>query len=86
MFGVSLDRLDQHRAFAASLNLNFPLISDPKRKVASAFGVLRLWGLLPFTKRVTFVIDRSGTIRNVIAAEFDIDAHVEGAIATLGSM
>lgn len=83
---MSLDRLDQHKAFAESLKLNFPLIPDPQRKVSAAFGVLRLWGLLPITKRVTFVVDGSGAVRNVIASEFNIDAHVDGAIAALRSI
>ena len=80
---MSLDRLDKHKAFAESLKLNFPLIPDPEKKLSGAFGVLRLWGLLPITKRVTFVVDGSGVVRNVIASEFDIDKHVDEAIATL---
>jgi len=34
-------------------------------------------------KRVTFVVDGSGVVRKVIASEFDIDRHVDEAIATL---
>jgi peroxiredoxin Q/BCP len=83
---VSLDGLDAHKAFAESLELNFPLIADPDRKLSSAFGVLWLWGLLPITKRATFVVDRSGVIRNVIASEFNIDKHIDEAIATLRSI
>jgi peroxiredoxin len=48
--------------------------------------VLWLGGLLPITKRVTFVVDRSGVIQNVIAAEFNIDKHIDEAIATLRSI
>jgi thioredoxin-dependent peroxiredoxin len=65
------------------LKLNFPLIADPSKKLAGAFGVLWLGGLLPITKRVTFVVDRSGVIQNVIATEFNIDKHIDEAIATL---
>jgi peroxiredoxin len=83
IFGVSLDGIDKHKAFAESLKLNFPLAADPDQKVSGAFGVQRLWGLVPFVKRVTFVVDGSGVVRNVIASEFDIDKHVDEAIATL---
>jgi peroxiredoxin len=83
---VSLDGLEKHKAFAESLKLNFPLIPDPDQRISGAFGVLRLWGLLPITKRVTFVIDRTGVVRNVIASEFAIDKHVDEAIATLRSI
>jgi len=80
---VSLDGLEKHKAFAESLKLNFPLVADSDQKLASAFGVQRLWGLLPFAKRVTFVVDAPGVVRNVISSEFNIDKHVDEAIATL---
>jgi peroxiredoxin len=41
---------------------------------------------LPITKRVTFVVDGSGVVRNVIAAEFNVDKHIDEAIATLQSI
>jgi peroxiredoxin Q/BCP len=80
---VSLDTLDTHQAFAERHKLNFPLVVDRDRKLANAFGVTRLWGLVPFVKRVTFVIDAEGIVRKVIASEFDIDRHVDEAIAAL---
>ena len=63
--------------------MNFSLLVDPDRAVCSAFGVLRLWGILPFPKRVTFVVDEEGVVRRVIASELDIERHVNEAIATL---
>jgi thioredoxin-dependent peroxiredoxin len=86
LYGVSLDGLSRHQAFADSLKLNFPLLADTGKRVAGAFGVLRLWGLLPFTKRVTFVVDREGIVRNLIVSETDVDKHVEEAIASLRSI
>ena len=86
IFGVSLDSSEKHKAFAESLKLNFPLIVDREKKISEAFGALRLWGLLPFPKRVTFVVDGSGVVRNVISSEFNADKHVDEAIATLKSM
>jgi thioredoxin-dependent peroxiredoxin len=83
IYGVSLDGLEKHKAFAESLKLNFPLVVDQGKKVSSAFGVMHLWGLLPITKRVTFVVDREGVVRNVIASEFNIDKHVDAALGTL---
>jgi peroxiredoxin Q/BCP len=83
---VSLEGVEKHKAFADSLKLNFPLVADQKQVVAAGFGVQRLWGLLPFAKRVTFVVDRAGVVRNVIASELNIDKHVDEAITTLRSM
>lgn len=81
-----MDGVETHKAFAESLKLNFPLVADPGKKLAGAFGVLRLWGLVPFPKRVTFVVDGAGVVRNAIASELDIDKHVDEAIATLRSI
>ena len=83
---MSLEGVEKHKAFAESLKLNFPLVADEKQTVAAGFGVQRLWGLLPFAKRVTFVVDKAGVVRNVIASELNIDKHVDEAIATLRSM
>ena len=86
LFGVSLDGAAKHKSFAEAHSLNFPLIPDPDQKLSGAFGVLRLWGILPFTKRVTFVVDAQGVVRNVIASEFNIDKHIDEAVATLRSL
>ena len=40
-----------------------PLLSDPTRNTAQAYGVLGLGGL--FTKRWTFYIDPEGIVRHV---------------------
>jgi thioredoxin-dependent peroxiredoxin len=83
---VSLESVEKHKAFAESLQLNFPLVADSDQRLAAAFGVQRLWGLLPFAKRVTFVVDGEGVVRKVISSEFNIDKHVDEAIATLRSI
>lgn len=83
---MSLEGVEKHKAFAESLKLNFLLVADQKQTVAAGFGVQRLWGLVPFAKRVTFVVDKAGVVRNVIASELNIDKHVDEAIETLRSM
>jgi peroxiredoxin Q/BCP len=82
IYGVSLDPPEKHAAFAERHSLPFPLISDVDRSIARSFGVLRLGGLL-LTKRVTFVIDRSGVIRHVTRSELAMDRHVDDAIEAL---
>lgn len=82
IYGVSLDTPEKHAAFAERHSLPFPLISDNDRSIGRSFGVLRLGGLL-FTKRVTFVIDRTGTIRHVTQSELATDRHIEQALAAL---
>jgi thioredoxin-dependent peroxiredoxin len=85
LVGVSMDTVESHRRFAAKHSLDFPLISDRDGAIAKAFGVARLGGWMPFmpVRRVTFVIDREGTVVRVIASELSMDAHVDGALAAL---
>lgn len=61
-FAASTDRPEKNRAFAESLELDYPVLSDPDRAVARAYGVLRL-GL--FAARHTFYIDPAGRIAHV---------------------
>lgn len=83
IYGVSLDPPQRHQEFAREYKLPFPLISDTDKSIARAYGVLRLGGLFPFPKRVTYVIDRSGVIRHVVHSELNMDAHVDEAIEAL---
>ena len=61
VFAISTDNGPSQKAFAASLGLPFPLLSDfVDRKVSEQYGVL-----LPkygISNRVTFVIDKEGKI------------------------
>ena len=60
VYGVSVDSHHANAAFAKSLGLTFPLLSDWKREAAAAYGVL-----LPeagYSGRATFVVGRDGTL------------------------
>ncbi len=80
--GVSTDRSETHGKFAQTYNLTFPLVSDRSGDIAAAYGVARLGGWLP-TKRVTFVIDKTGVVRHTIASELSIARHIDDAIDAL---
>jgi peroxiredoxin Q/BCP len=71
---VSLDSAEKNQAFAEAQDANFPLLSDPGKQVARAYGVLGALRL--FAKRRTFYIDRQGVIRHV---EEDVDPATHGA-------
>lgn len=67
--GVSPDSQKSHIDFAAKNSLNFPLISDPDKKIAEAYGV---WGEKKMAGRTymgiirkTFIIDENGVIEKV---------------------
>ncbi|MFI6940770.1 winged helix-turn-helix transcriptional regulator [Streptomyces sp. NPDC050418] len=79
--GVSTQRPDEQRDFAAKERLRFPLLSDADLALAAALrlptfraaGVSRL-------KRLTLVIDRERTIREVFYPVTDIAASVDAAL------
>jgi len=82
---VSSDSEGRHTSFASTLSLPFPLVSDRKSEIARAFGVTRAGGWLP-SRRVTFVIDREGTVRKAISAEIDVPAHTRQALAAVKAL
>ena len=66
-FGASVDTPETNRRFATSLGLDYPILSDPDRKVARAYGVI---GRSGFPSRWTFYIGTDGRI-------LEIDKHVQ---------
>jgi peroxiredoxin Q/BCP len=61
-FMISVDPLDQNTAFAEQQHADFPLLSDPTKKTADAYGVL---GTMGVANRWTFYIGKDGTIRSI---------------------
>ena len=58
-FMASVDNLEKNSAFADSIEADFPLLSDPSKKVAKAYDVLAFYG---FPKRHTIYIGKEGKI------------------------
>jgi thioredoxin-dependent peroxiredoxin len=65
-FGASVDTVETNRRFAASMGIDFPILSDPQKIAARAYGVL---GSSGFPSRWTFFIGLDGRI-------LAIDKHV----------
>lgn len=57
---ISVDDAETNRRFAESLDANFPILSDPGREVAEAYGVMNAAWSLP--NRWTFIIGPGGKI------------------------
>jgi peroxiredoxin Q/BCP len=62
-FAASVDTPEENRKFAESLELNYPILSDPEKTVARAYGVVQ--GDRAFASRWTFYIGRDGKILHV---------------------
>ncbi|MGH9407153.1 MAG: redoxin domain-containing protein [Terriglobia bacterium] len=63
VIGISVDRPEKNKAYAESLGLTFPILSDNHRSVSRQYGVLM--PLIRLAKRVTFVIDKQGKVQSI---------------------
>ena len=67
---ISVESDRAHKAFAESLDLTFPLLSDFNRQVVKQFGIdytedapySGFWGM---SRRSVFVLDNNGVVRYV---------------------
>jgi len=75
--GVSVDDCPAQKAFIDKYGLPFPLIADSSKKVATAYGVL---GPRGSARRVTFLIDKDGTVVEVVDSSSP-DPHLKAARA-----
>lgn len=64
ILAVSVDSIFSHRAWADTLGITFPLLSDFNREVAKLYDVIHeeILGLKGIAKRSVFVLDEEGTI------------------------
>ena len=60
VLGISVDSKYCHREFATKMGIKFNLLSDLKRNVCRAYGVLREEG---YSERAYFLIDEKGILR-----------------------
>ena len=63
ILGVSVDDVASHKAFAEKHSLPFPILADPTKQTAAAYGVLtKMLGVFELAQRDTFIIDPDGRI------------------------
>ena len=55
--------MEDNKKFAESLELDYPILSDPEGKVAEAFGVVNKQRRLPM--RWTFFINKEGVVAHI---------------------
>jgi peroxiredoxin Q/BCP len=79
--GISTDSQDTQCEFAQKEGVQFPMVADRDRSIATAYGVK--WPLLPRVQRVTFVLDRQGRVAARMHHEISAEKHVAGAVEVL---
>lgn len=82
--GVSSDSVQSHKEFAANHKLPYTLLSDDGGKLRKLYGVPSTMGIIP--GRVTYVIDKTGTVKHVFNSQMEGEKHVTEAVATLKSL
>ncbi len=85
--GVSIDTDESHKGFAAKHRVPFPLIADRDMTLAKSFGATGALGrLIGVTSRVTFVIDKQGTIAGVFDSAIFAKNHLNGVKDTIAKL
>jgi len=73
LFAASCDSPKTNNRFAKEVDLDYPVLSDPKKKAANAYGVV--YEGRPYPERWTFIIGTDGTILDIIT---DVEAGNHG--------
>lgn len=82
--GISHDSVDAHYKFMRKHDLPYYLLSDVDNQVRKLYGVPKLLGLLP--GRVTYVLNSSGQVCEIIDEPLHNHQHVERALAKLRAL
>jgi peroxiredoxin Q/BCP len=77
-FAISVDTPQKNKEFAESLEADYPILSDPDKKVAEGYGVLI--PVVGLAKRWTFYIGKDGRILYI-----DKDVKVDSAGADIAA-
>lgn len=79
-FTASTDTVEKNKEFAKSLDLDYPILSDPEGKNAKAFGVLKEDGKA--ANRVTFIIGSNGKLL-AVEDKVKTESHAQDIVAQL---
>lgn len=84
VIGISGDDAASHQNFVKKHRLPFVLLSDNNNEVRKKYGVPSTFFLIP--GRVTFVIDKEGTVRHIFNSQFKAEEHVTQAMDVLNKI
>jgi peroxiredoxin Q/BCP len=84
LLGCSIDSANAHMSFAKKYHLRFPLLLDPDKKIAQAYGADNGIPILGLDRRVTYVIGEDGRILKVYP-RVDPSVHASEILRDLGA-
>jgi peroxiredoxin Q/BCP len=82
LVGVSVDDPALQQEHAIQCATTFPLLSDTGAALSTRLGILNDRGM---AKRTTYLLDGSGTVRQVFA-DVTVDGHVDAVLAAAAQM
>ncbi len=80
--GISVDDVEDQKAFSDKYELPFTILSDPEGATATAYGVLRDFKLMKLASRQSFIVDPAGRIAKHYE-DVDPDTHTDEVLADL---
>jgi peroxiredoxin Q/BCP len=85
VWGISPQTVDSHKEFAGARKLKMPLLTDPGKEVARAYGVVGPLGI----RRSVFIVDAGGRVAwrrvTAIGVTYPSAADIRSALATLST-
>ncbi len=75
VIGISTDREDTQCRFATAHGVTFPMVGDLDLAITNAYDVK--WPLIPFSRRVAYVLDEKHQIAAVFRHEFQANRHLD---------
>lgn len=83
IYGVSQDNIAAHELFADEYDIPFPLLFDEGGKVRELYGEPD--GRSELSRRITYVIDKEGIVREIIELEdqTDFTPHIQLSLAAV---
>jgi peroxiredoxin Q/BCP len=81
--GVSMDKVASQKKHAIKCGAGFPILSDADKALTTKLGILKDTGTSPV--RTTYLIDGSGTVRQVFN-KVKVDGHVSKVLDAVKGM
>ena len=75
VIGISTDSQQTQCRFANTHRISYPLVADDDLAITRAYGVL--WPMIPYARRVAYVLDEGHVVRAVFRHEFQVNRHLD---------
>ena len=92
LIGVSVDDVQSHESWAEDIaetqgaSLNFPLVGDPDRTVASLYGMIHPKAIATATVRTVFVIGPDKTVRLTLTYPASVGRNIDEILRVLDAL